>query len=403
MVTLDQVREELKEANLRLDEIDDRFLQFFRENAANKLDMLEMMRELKRQQAPSPKEQASDDNIPDTPKGDSKFGGFLKALGIIGATFAALELNAMGAVGSLRMFADDMKAKIPDSFKTAGAKVSEFASKVKNSIVSTITESKIFKKGAEAVEKGKGLVSTGVEKAKAVGSNFISGAKNLVSSGLDKARAATTGAISGAQNLISSGVEKASAVGSKIKGGVQALGQTAAGKAIVSGAKVAARGVNRVLVPLSLATSAAEGYSMAQETPEMSTAGKLAVGAGGAASAFFGGFADFVKNIAVDAPIELLQKSGLADEKGYLQRIQDVSIQRDISDALVREIRDGVRRLATDEVGKRSLQGVAERGTVNIINNTNAPTTTQNNVTTMMGDDRLPNSLNSNGTRASAY
>lgn len=419
MSTLENVTEQLQESNLRLDEIDNRFLEFFRQLRADKLDMLEMMREMRSADG----EAAPSGAGGQPPASDEKQSGWLKWITLLGGAVAALALNAEGAVGWMKSFGKDLKVKIPEAFKSAGSSIAKFADDVKTRLITKITESTIFKKGvevakgvkakgAEVATRAKSLVNTGAEKLKALGGSTLERARGIGSSALETARSVGS-TVSGKFQQIKAGVVsmgetaalKAMYAGDKIKAGAQAIAGTKAGQLAIGAGKTVAKGVNKMLVPLAIGTSAYEGYKMANEDPTLGTAGKIAVGAGGAASSFFGGFADFVKTIALDAPIELLQKAGLASEDGYLQRVQDVSIQRDISDALVREMRDGIRKLAGTEVERKTMQTVAEKSGVTIINNnTNAPTTTQNNVNNNGGGDiQLPPSSMNNSTRSSEY
>jgi len=118
MATLRDLIEEQEETNLRLDEIDNRFLEFFAMLRADKLDMLEMMREIKTVATPAPSLAPVPGAAPDAggPAPTPTLGG-LGGLAIGGlVTLPALALGFVeGVFDSIR--AIFRAVKIPNLFR----------------------------------------------------------------------------------------------------------------------------------------------------------------------------------------------------------------------------------------------------------------------------------------------
>ena len=404
----------------QLESIDSKFDEFFKQSAKDKLDMLEMMRE----KDADPESPTDENNDPETVEESSKkpslgFLGLSTLLGVLGA----IQLNAMGAVGSFKALNEKIKA-VPEMLKNAGTAVGEFATKAKDSVVkgfnsitktitTKITTSETFKTLKETGGKVKEFVSGGVDKAKQLAgvagekvSGFFQRAKEFGSSALDKAKSFGSSAIDKTKEVASTAKsfvsDKASQLGSKAVEAFEKFQGSKAAKVLGTSVKVAAK----VLKPLAVLTSGYEGYKMATEeaSKDLSTAGKVAVGVGGAASAFFGGLGDFIKLATVDTSTELANRLGIISDE-TADKIQDFSIQKDVTDALVRGTRDAIRDLAGDNIKRESIRNVAEQGRGNVIVNnvTDASTKVSNATSVSGGNIPAPSPVNNNGTMSDAW
>ena len=419
--TLDDVVESNLLGAEKLEAIEGQFREFFKQSAADKLDMLEIMREM----GPGDGEPgAPGDTQPAQEEQGGGFGGIgrLFGLGTLLTVLAAVQLNAMGAVGSFKLLKKDLE-KLPESLKNAGKAVGEFATNAKDSIVSRfntikdsiitkITESETFKKAQDIGSKAKDFVSGGIDKAKSFGANAVEGITGFFDKIKSFAAPVVENVKQGAQNLgskVSQGVStakefvttKAQAIGAGAKEKFQAFSQTKAGQVLGK----AARGVNRVLAPLAVITSGYEGFKMATEeaSKELGAVGQVAVGTAGAASAFFGGLGDFVKLVTVDASTELGNRLGIISDE-TADKIQDFSIQRDVTDALVRGARDGIRSAMSEGIEKETMKKVAQTGqTVVVTNVTDASTKVNNSTAVSGGNTPAPSPVNNNGTMSDAW
>lgn len=402
--TLAQLLDEQEETNYRLDEIDDRFMEFFRQMARDRMDLMEMLRERNGDGDGDSGQPAATDQTPD----ESSSGGMFGLGGLIttiAGLVAAKYLNELGAV-----FID----KIPGALSSIGSKIKEFTTSIGEKFKSGITaaKSKVSTAAGAFTERLKAFGNSMSERAGKVGGAIKSGA-GIVG---DKVKGVGSSVSNFFSNVKNVGAEKLGAIGSRVTDlketaqikGMMAMdaikGSGAYQKAAAVGSKAAAiaapvaKVANRALVPLAAVTSGVAGYNMAQETPDMSTGGKLAVGAGGAASAFFGGFADFVKLVTVDAAIEAGQKLGVFAENGLAQAMQDQSVQRDVFDPLVR----GARDMLTESIAQATTQATGANGSVVVVNNNNQQAQT-NNTTSFGSGQAVVAPVNNNGTRGDAY
>lgn len=402
-----------EETNMRLDELDDRFIEFFRKMERDRLDMLEMLREQRGG--------AGEGGAGGTEGGEEEDsgGGFLSAAAAasaIAGVVAAAFMNQLGAVflNKIPGALSSLGTKVSEFSKGLGEKVSQRFSNINATIIEKLDE---FKKsmqafGATVAETVKDLAG----RAKAFISDKASKVAEKTGQLIDSAKSAGASIVSRAQQFGSAISDRASNIAESVKGKattlvqqggqfVERVGQSRVGQAVQTAAsgtaKFAGSSVsvaNRALVPIAAVTSGVAGYKMAQETPEMSTTGKVAVGTAGAASAFFGGFADFVKLVTVDAAIEAGQRMGVISADGYLQRVQDVSVQRDVFDPMIRTARDSL----TEAMEKGTMETVAGSSPTVVVqnNNTNAPSITNNS---NMTSPPVSSPVSNNGTRSDAW
>ena len=122
-ITLRDLVEEQEETNMRLDEIDDRFLQFFDMLRADKLDMLEIMSELKDQRptVPAvPPEAPATTPTKGAPEG-LKF-GFKTLVAGLGVALAASWAAYLDNIKSLfRNLGKGLSASLSKTFATVGS------------------------------------------------------------------------------------------------------------------------------------------------------------------------------------------------------------------------------------------------------------------------------------------
>jgi len=403
-----------EETNMRLDELDDRFIEFFRKMERDRLDMLELLRE--QRGGGGGGEGASGEGGRENESDSGGLGKFLLAASSLAGMVAATFLNQLGAV---------FLNKIPGALSSLGSKVSEFTkglgerisarfSNINGKIVEKLDE---FKKSmqafgatvAETVKdlagRAKSFISDKAGKVAEKTGQLIESAKSAGASIVSRAREFGSAVSDRASNIAESVKGKATQLVEKGGQLVERAGQTKVGKAVKAAASGTAKFAgatasvaNRALAPIAAVTSGVAGYKMAQETPEMSTTGKVAVGAGGAASAFFGGFADFVKLITVDAAIEAGQKMGVISADGYLQRVQDVSVQKDVFDPMVRSARDSL----TEAMERSTMETVGGSSPTVIVQNntTNAPSITNNS---SVSSPPVSSPVANNGTRNDAW
>lgn len=419
--TLDDIVESNLLGAEKLEAIEQQFDMFFKQSAADKLDMLELMRELR---GGDPTTEPEPTDVPQ-PTPEETGGGIASFLGLSGllGLLGAIQLNAVGATGSLKGLRDKIK-ELPESLKNAGKAIGEFAGKARDSIVekfnsvkeklvTKITESKTFQQAKDLGSKAKEFVSGGIEKAKDLASGLTERASGLFerakSFASEKASALASGAKDTFQKVKAFGAEKVASaketavrLGETAKAGFTKFQQSKVGQGLGKATKVA----GRVLAPLAVVTSGYEGFKMATEeaSKELGTAGQIAVGTAGAASAFFGGLGDFVKLVTVDAPTELANRLGIVSDE-TADKIQDFSIQRDVTDALVRGARDGIRSAMSEGIEKQTMQRVAENAQRPVIvNNVTDASTNVSNATAVTGANSAPPTpVNNNGTFSDAW
>ena len=430
-LTLDDIVEQQQGTNERLDGVDNRFVQFFQQVAKDKMALMEMMRELT---SPEP----ISDSTPSGVKPEEEGGGLLAALfgGVTGlaalaGTLLAVGLNSAGAVIGIDKMGAGLKSlgtKFGGWIGDMGTKLKDFGSKtlagmtekIKSLSASAGEKVDTLKKGASeklgAAKKGIVDFISPTEKTKsgrALGEVFegVGGRLRTIVKDADGKlvpKFAEAGAVvGGAAPTTITG-----AIGRRFSQAATAFHETKVGKFAAKNADRLAKfggGVvkvaSKVAVPLAAVTAGDEGFKLATEDPNLSTAGKIAVGAAGATSSLVGGFVDFAKLITVDAFIEAGQRLGIVPEKGLLQDLQEGSLQKQL-DKGIRFVRDydAVRPAATDEIGRQTMASVGKSGSIVVtnVNNVNAPTTTQNNVSST-SSDQMSSPVSGNGSRSDAY
>jgi len=440
--TLDDLVKQQKGTNTRLDSVDDRFAEFFQQIAKDKLAMMEMIREM------APRDEVMPASATPSPEKDDGGGlGLLGGLGVAGllaglsAGILALGLNSLGAVVGIDKMSAGLKslgAKFSAWVGNVGAKFKSIGSSVLTSLTEKIKVFSAKVKGfvgpaaAGAASKVSSIKAAGVAKVEGVRKGIV----NLIAPTMEKTKSgrvlgetfkdakgklqtivknvdgklvpqfAKAGAVVGG----AAPATVTGAIGKRFSDTVTALKDSKAGKFVGKnidtisnvGGKVI-KVASKIAAPLAVATAGYEGYKLGTEDPNLSTEGKIAVGAAGAASSLVGGFADFAKLITVDAFIEAGQRLGVVPEKGFLQDLQEGSIQRQL-DKGIRAARDyAVRPAATEEIGRQTMASVRQGNIiVTNVNNVNAPTTTQNNVSST-SSDQMSSPVNGNGSRSDAY
>jgi hypothetical protein len=90
-------------------------------------------------------------------------------------------------------------------------------------------------------------------------------------------------------------------------------------------------------------------------------------------------------------------------QEDSLQKRLDKGI-RGVRDGLASRDYDAVRPAATDEIGRQTMASVGKSGSIVVtnVNNVNAPTTTQNNVSST-SSDQMSSPVSGNGSRSDAY
>ena len=428
-LTLDDIVEQQQGTNERLDGVDNRFVQFFQQVAKDKMALMEMMRELT---SPEP----ISDSTPSGVKPEEEGGGLLAALfggvgglAALAGTLLAVGLNSVGAVIGIDKMGAGLKSlgtKFGGWIGDMGTKLKDFGSKtlagmtekIKSLSASAGEKVDTLKKGASeklgAAKKGiVDFITQKTKSGRALGETFKDAGGRLQTivknaDGKLVPQFAKAGAVvGGAAPTTITG-----AIGRRFSQAATAFNETKVGKFAAQnadklknvGGKVI-KGASRVAVPLAVATAGYEGFKLGTEDPNLSTAGKIAVGAAGATSSLVGGFIDFAKLITVDAFIEAGQKLGLVPEKGFAQDLQEYSVQK-LADKGIRFVRDydAVRPAATDEIGRQTMASVGKSGSIVVtnVNNVNAPTTTQNNVSST-SSDQMSSPVSGNGSRSDAY
>jgi hypothetical protein len=428
-LTLDDIVEQQQGTNERLDGVDNRFVQFFQQVAKDKMALMEMMRELT---SPAP----ISDSTPPGVKPEEEGGGLLAALfggvgglAALAGTLLAVGLNSVGAVIGIDKMGAGLKSlgtKFGGWIGDMGTKLKDFGSKtlagmtekIKSLSASAGEKVDTLKKGASeklgAAKKGiVDFITQKTKSGRALGETFKDAGGRLQTivknaDGKLVPQFAKAGAVvGGAAPTTITG-----AIGRRFSQAATAFNETKVGKFAAQnadklknvGGKVI-KGASRVAVPLAVATAGYEGFKLGTEDPNLSTAGKIAVGAAGATSSLVGGFIDFAKLITVDAFIEAGQKLGLVPEKGFAQDLQEYSVQKQL-DKGIRFVRDydAVRPAATDEIGRQTMASVGKSGSIVVtnVNNVNAPTTTQNNVSST-SSDQMSSPVSGNGSRSDAY
>lgn len=436
-VGLASLFESQEQTNKELEVLNDRFLEFFRQSARDRMDLMEMLREMKGG-GDGGGDGGGTPSAPteDTGGGGGLFGGMGLA-SMIGATIAAIALNSLGAYWS-KNFGETLKGmgtKIADFAKSTGEKVNNTFSKAKESLGKKLDDlgKKMGEMGKKLSDAAKGAKNFVADKAGKVGAK-VSGAAGKVKdffAGAPKAGQEITTAKGNA--VVTTGAKVAEgrvqvmdpnnpgrvytisqeafeAAGGK-GNALQRAGQAAkgVGKAVMDSKIV--RGAGKLLAPLAIGTSAYEGITksaagtnaaqdkLAMQDPTAAGAVRGAAGVGYFGSAMVGGLADFAKLITVDAIIEAGQKLGAIPEEGYFQRVQETSVQKDVFDPLVDKARTAIAESLIEETAAANVAGGAPV-VIQTNNNVNAPTTTS---VTTGGGTAMPSAVSSNGTRPDAY
>ena len=416
--------DEQEETNEYLNMLDDRFLEFFRQSARDKMDLMELLREQK-----EGTDGAANDGRPstnDTPEDPTK--SFLAGLGTLGIGVAAAIAVGLNSLGAAFIPSSETMTKITKSissvFKGIGGLMEEGLTKVKQGV--SLKTAELVEKFSELGKSIKGLaaslkasvvgkITKGIETAKGIGSsisNFVGGkVSNFVGGAVNKAKSVGGTVVNAAKTVGGNiaGLARAGADDVAIRGmvamdSIKAKGSKFAQGAAELGAKIAPkvgstiRLAGKILKPLAVLTSAYDGYKMATEegSENLGTAGKIMVGTAGGLSALVGGTADFIKMITVDAPIALAQSAGLVSESGALANLRNTSIQAEI-DSGIRTARDVMSGSIQQYQGE-----VTSAGNTNVtyVQSTNAPQT-NNNVTQAYAAPTP--AVYSNGTRSDAY
>lgn len=434
-VGLSNLLDSQRETNKELGILNDRFNEFFRQSARDKLDMMEMLREMMGGKgsggAPAPTSTQT------APTGGGGGGGLFGGFGIasaIGATIAALALNSLGAYWS-KNFGTALKGmgtKIADFAKSTGEKVTNTFAKARENLGKKLDDlgkrmGEFGKKISDAAKGAKSFVS---DKAGKVGA-AVSGVGSSIKSFFG-------GGVSAGQKITTSTGSIATTTGAKVADGfVQLVGEkgnvftmkeetfkAAGGRGVGAGAMGAkARaigskvmnskvmgGAKKILPHVAIATSAYDAVGKAGvgtneandalgiQNPAAGAALAGASGVGYFGSAMIGGLADFAKLITVDAVIEAGQRMGAFDQNGLAQRIQESSVQNDIFDPLVDTARTKIAESLTQETQAANIGSMGGQIVIAPTNNNQT-----NNTTTMgSGTAAVASPVVNNGTR-SAY
>lgn len=436
-VGLASLFESQEQTNKELEVLNDRFLEFFRQSARDRMDLMEMLREMK-----GGGDRGGDGGgtpsapTEDTGGGGGLFGGMGLA-SMIGATIAAVALNSLGAYWS-KNFGTALKSigtKIQNFAKATGEKVTNTFAKARENLGKKLDDlgkkmGEFGKKISDAAKSAKGFVS---DKAAKVGA-AVSGVGSSIKSFFG-------GGVSAGQKITTASGSVATTTGAKVAPGfVQLVGEkgnvftmkeetfkAAGGKGVGSGkmgqkvmdlgskvmnSKVMG-GAKRILPHLAIATSAYDAVGKAglgtNEANDLlgvtnPAAGAALAGASGVgyfASGMIGGIADFAKLVTVDAVIEAGQKMGVFAEDGYAQQIQETSVQADVFDPLITSARTAIAEGLIDETSAafKAHQYNESMKTPVVVH---APSSTTTNVTTG-GGTAMPSAVSNNGTRPDAY
>lgn len=454
-ITLRDLVEEQEETNMRLDEIDDRFLQFFDMLRADKLDMLEIMSELKDQRptVPAvPPEAPATTPTKGAPEG-LKF-GFKTLVAGLGVALAASWAAYLDNIKSLfRNLGKGLSASLSKTFATVGSilrgivnrlplKIQSYFGMIGNTFTALVED---FKKSKVADK-----IKTGVEKVKAfVGSirGFFTGivdkigafGANLKQSERLKPIIEFFSQFGGKDGLFSKlfGVFRSIGriflpltaiieVGMGIFREVTALEEGAGFMDYLkAGVKGIIKGLGRLItMPLDLLKNGISWIAEKLGFDEFSAVldsfsftglfdklvdGPLkfikAIGAGtGAAfaAALPGGESPTEAFGRVFSEVMASDSGGEVSTGGVTATATSASINEPPPEEASRPVGRG----AVARRQRMEAQAAEEAGqapTVTVINNTNAPTTTTNNSTTTGGGAPLPQPTQSNGSRADAY
>lgn len=430
MATLSDVVEQQEETNLRLDELDDRFLTFFRMVRADKLDMLEMMRELKPPQ-PAPLVPPIGAIAPAaTPTIDSGLGKL--AIG----TMVALPALVSGFVSG-----------VFDSLKVAlkAIKFNNLFAPITRLIESTFgKESRLFKAFDDVILKTYVLFDDYLIKPLGSAGRFLTSSFAAIKTFFDPA-----GLMGKILNPITSGIK---AVGS-VFGSIGATFAKFFGAFSMFGAVL-----GRLFVPIGIILSVVDtikGAIAGFTEEEGNTFDKLIAGA-------FGGMKGLINGLVM-LPLDLL-KSGVSwiSEKlgfnNFSSLLDSFSFQEMFSNMIdgVTEVVQKIFKfpqavgaassaalgaalpggespveaftrvftetmnspsvevspsisanptgasLRREMIERSTVETIGSSGGITVINNTNAPSNVSSS-TVMGGDVPLPSPTQSNGTRADAY
>jgi hypothetical protein len=453
-ITLKDLVEEQQETNMRLDEIDDRFLQFFEMLRADKLDMLELMSEL-RGQKPSvpavPPEAPATTPTEGAPEG-LKF-GFKTLVAGLGVALAASWAAYLDNIKSLfRNLRKGLSASLNKTFATVGSilrgivnrlplKIQEFFQMIGNTfttLVKNFKESKFAEKIKIGVEKVKAFVGSIRGFFTSIADKIGAFGANLKESERLKPIIEFFKQFGGKDGLFSKlfGVFRSIGriflpltaiieVGLGIFREVTALEEGAGFMDYLkAGVKGIIKGLGRLItMPLDLLKNGiswiAEKLGFDQFSAVLDSFsftglfdklvdGPLkfikAIGAGtGAAfaAALPGGESPTEAFGRVFSEVMASDSGGQVSTDGVTATATSASINEPPPEEASRpRTRADVRR---QRMEAQAAEEAGQAPTVTVINNTNAPTTTTNNSTTTGGGAPLPQPTQSNGSRADAY
>lgn len=433
-VGLSNLLDSQQKTNKELGILNDRFNEFFRQSARDKLDMMEMLREMMGGKgsggAPAP---TSTQAAPTGGGGGGLFGGFGIMSGI-GAALGAVALNSLGAYWSKNFGTalTGMGTKIADFAKSTGEKVTNTFAKAKENLGKKLDDlgkrmGEFGKKIGDAAKSAKSFVADKAGKVGAAVSGIGSSVKSFFGGG-----------VSAGQKITTAGGGVATTTGAKVADGfVQLMGEkgnvftmkedtfkASGGRGVGAGAMGAkaraigskvmnskvVKGAGKLLAPLAIGTSAYDAVGKAgvgtneandalgMQNPAAGAALAGASGVGYFGSAMIGGLADFAKLVTVDAVIEAGQRMGAFDQNGLAQRIQESSVQNDIFDPLVDTARTKIAESLTQETQAANIGSMGGQIVIAPTNNNQT-----NNTTTMgSGTAAVASPVVNNGTR-SAY
>lgn len=455
-ITLRDLVEEQQETNMRLDEIDDRFLQFFDMLRADKLDMLEIMSELKAQRptVPAvPPEAPATTPTEGAPEG-LKF-GFKTLVAGLGVALAASWAAYLDNIKSLfRNLRKGLSASLNKTFATVKSMIMAIVRRLPLKIKSLFVGLGAFF-GDLGDDLKKSKVAQGVEKVKAfVGSirGFFTGIANKIGAfGANLQKSERLKPIieffkqfGGKDGLFSKlfGIFRAIGriflpltaiieVGMGIFREVTALEEGAGFMDYLeAGVKGIIKGLGRlVTMPLDLLKSGISwiagklGFDQVEAMLDKFSFTELF-------DSMVDGVAEIVKKIfrfpiavakAGKAALGAAFTPGESATETFGKVFSEVMAGGDTAEsgtvtasATSASINEPPPEEASRPVGRgavarrqrmeaRAAEEAGQAPTVTVINNTNAPTTTTNNSTTTGGGAPLPQPTQSNGSRADAY
>jgi hypothetical protein len=377
-ITLDDVVLEQEITNEELDKLSTEvgkqgknFKKFFADLAAQRLDMLEMARELAGPKPdPLEKPSATPDKKPadESPLSPGLLAGLASLFGATGiftlflGGMTAIGLNSLGAVGWMGEITkgfknlgnslldskklNTMTASLKNFFTALPVKLPEILTKIPEPItqvsgatgkgapqaVAVLNERYLKNMAQTTVGPNNRVLGEVYESApNARGRTTLKTVVRNPDTGKLQIRNAPKGAVIGTPE------GKASA---KVVESIKNAAKTAANNEIVKrvGTVVGetARVAGKILKPLAVVTAAFDGYKLQEDIAGLNTQTSIAVGTMGAVNSFVGGLGDFIKLITVDAVIEAGQFAGIVDEEGLGQRIQDFSVVKEGNEVIIK-------------------------------------------------------------------